>query len=228
MKAMDQLKQFKEDLYGKGYDPASFHLSRMVGTSLKTASLTTPHMKEVIVRYAKDESLPLSSFPLDETVELTLCYFVLSLKKEKTFEKQMGFLQGKLAYADSWIITDSLPQVIRKAPEEAFEPYYQDWVKDRREYARRFAYVFALRYYRENDIRFFLEHLVYDERYYVYMAQAWMLATFAITHFADVVAFLQRKDIPEILARKTISKMRDSYRISPEQKEIVKQIRDNL
>ena len=153
---------------------------------------------------------------------------MLSLKKEKTFEKQMGFLQGKLAKANSWIITDSLQQAIRKAPKEAFEPYYQKWVKDKREYARRFAYVFAMRYYREDDISFFLDRLVYDERYYVMMAQAWMLATFAIAHFSEVAAFLKRKGIPETLVRKTISKMQDSYRISPEHKEIVKRIRDNL
>jgi len=225
---MDPLQQFKEDLYGHGYDPASFQVSRMVGTSLKSASLRSPHIKEVIAHYAKDASLPLESFPLDETVELTLCYFMLSLKKEKTFEKQMGFLQGKLAKANSWIITDSLQQAIRKAPKEAFEPYYQKWVKDKREYARRFAYVFAMRYYREDDISFFLDRLVYDERYYVMMAQAWMLATFAIAHFSEVVAFLKRKGIPETLVRKTISKMQDSYRISPEHKEIVKRIRDNL
>ena len=225
---MNSLRQFKEDLYGQGYDPTSFKVSRMVGTSLKTASLKTPHIKEVIARYAKDTTLPLESFPLDETVELTLCYFMLSLKKEKSFEQQMGFLQGKLGEANSWIITDSLQQVIRKAPAEAFEPYYEKWAKDKREYARRFAYVYAMRYYREDNIGFFLDRLLYDERYYVLMAQAWMLATFAIGHFAEVVAFLKRKDIPKTLARKTISKMRDSYRISPEQKEIVKRIRDNL
>jgi len=221
------LAQFKENLYGPHYDVASFQVSRMVGTSLKTARLTIPHVKDAIRRYEKNPDLPLEEFPLDESVELTLCYFMLSLKKEGTFAKQMAFLQGKLAYANSWIITDSLPQVIRKAPVKDFEPYYRKWAKDKREYARRFAYVFAMRYYRENDISFFLDHLVYDERYYVMMGEAWMLATFAITHFEDVKAFLLRNDIPESLKRKTISKIRDSYRLSSEQKEIVKQIRDN-
>ncbi|MFA6619940.1 MAG: DNA alkylation repair protein [Bacilli bacterium] len=224
---MDKLRQFKDDLYGQGYDPASFRVSRMVGTSLKSASLKTPHMKEVVAFYAKDPSLPLEEIPLEETVELTLCYFLLSLKKEGTFAKQMAFLQKKLAYANSWEITDCLQQVIQKAPAKDYKPYYRKWVKDKREYARRFAYVYAMRYYKEDDVAFFLDHLVFDERYYVYMAQAWMLATLAITHFEVIRSFLLRPDIPENLRRKTISKMRDSYRISSKQKEIVKQIRDN-
>jgi 3-methyladenine DNA glycosylase AlkD len=223
---MSTLEEFKEDLYGKGYDPKRFHVSTMVGTDLKSASLTIPHVKDVVARYSQDPSLFLEEFPLEETVELTLCYFLLSLKKEGTFEKQMGFLQGKLGFANSWEITDSLPQVIKKAPQKEFDVFYRRWVKDKREYARRFAYVFAMRYYREKDISFFLDHLVYDDRYYVYMAQAWMLATFAITHFEEIRFFAQN-DFPLALKRKTISKMRDSYRISPEQKEIVKQIRDN-
>ena len=224
--AVSTLEQFKEDLYGRGYDPANFRVLTMVGTSLKSASLRSPHVKEVVASYAHDPSLPLDDFPLDETVELTLCYFLLSLKKEVTFAKQMAFLQGKLGFANSWEITDCLQQAIRKAPVKEYEPYYRKWVKDKREYARRFAYVYAMQYYREGDISFFLNHLVYDEHYYVYMAQAWLLATLAITHFEEIRAFLLKEGLPETLRRKTISKMRDSYRITPEQKEIVKQIRD--
>lgn len=224
---MDKLQQLKNDLYGLGYDPATFRVLRMVGTNLKSASLKTPHVKEVVARYAKDSSFPLEEIPLDETVELTVCYFLLSLKKEGTFAKQMAFLQDKLGYANSWEITDCLQQVIHKAPAEDYQPYYRKWVKDKREYARRFAYVYAMKYYKEDDVGFFLDHLVFDERYYVYMAQAWMLATLAITHFDAICSFLRRPDIPESLRRKTISKMRDSYRISSKQKEIVKQIRDN-
>jgi len=224
---MDSLEQFKEDLYGKGYDPSSFRVSRMVGTSLKSAGLSTPHVKAVIAAHASDPLLPLERFPLDETVELTIAYFALSLKKEKSFERQMAFLDQKLQEANSWEITDGIPQVIVKAPLKAFEPYYRKWVKDPREYARRFAYVFALRYYREQDITFFLDNLVFDERYYVLMAQAWLLASLAITHFAEICSFLRRPGVPEPLVRKSISKMRDSFRITPEQKEIVKEIRDH-
>ena len=218
---------FRKELYGPDKDPASFSPAKMVGTSLPWAKIPTPRMKAVVKAHAKDSDLPLEEFPLDESVELTLCYFLFSLKKEGTFEKQMAFLQRKLGNANSWMITDALPQVIQKAGMEEYQPYYGKWVNDKREYARRFAYVYALRYYQEKDISFFLDHLVYDERYYVMMAQAWMLATFAITHFEDVVHFLKDPSCPESLFRETISKMRDSYRIREDEKEFVKQIRDN-
>lgn len=222
------LSAFREALYGPGYDPASFHQSTMVGTELKTASLSTPHVKAVIKAFANSPTLPLGDFPLDETVELTVCFFALSLKKEGTFEKQMQFLQRYLRFANSWMITDALPQILHRPSGEIYLPYYRKFVSSRYEYERRFAYVYALGYYRESSIEPFLEGLRYDEHYYVYMAEAWMIANFGIVHFEDVVAFLRRPGLPISLKRKAISKMRDSYRISQAQKDLLKEIRDEI
>jgi 3-methyladenine DNA glycosylase AlkD len=222
------LDDFKEELYGAGYDPALFKTSRMVGTDLKTAGLTIPRVKKVVENHRKDSRLDLEEFPLDETVELTLCYFLLSLRKQATFEKQMAFLQGKLRYANSWMITDSLPQVIGKAPLSSFLSYFKAFSHSRFVYERRFAYVFAMRYYKEKDIALFLEGIQPDESYYVMMAEAWLIATLGITHFAEVVSYLQKDEVPLALKRKAISKMRDSFRISEKEKEILKKIRDNL
>jgi 3-methyladenine DNA glycosylase AlkD len=122
------------------------------------------------------------------------------------------------------MITDGLPQVIRKVPSEVYLPYYRKWVRSKEEYCKRFAYIEALSHYRE-DVAPYLSSLRPDSSYYVTMAQAWMSATFAITHFQEVVVFLERDDLPLSLKRKTISKIVDSFRISVEQKEIVKKMR---
>lgn len=224
---MASLLEFKTALYGEGYDPASFKVTRMVGTSLPTASLKTPHVHAVFKAYRQDLSLPLEDFPLHESVELTLCYFLLSLARLSTFKNQMDFLSKKLPFAESWMITDTLGLVLKKSQSADFKPYFLIFVKSKAVYERRFAYVWAMRYYREEKITFFLDHLLFDEEYYVMMAQAWMLATLAITHFDEITKFLQKKEIPLSLKRKAISKMRDSYRISVEEKEILKRIRDN-
>ena len=223
---MATLQEFKTALYGEGYDPSSFKVSRMVGTSLPTAFLKMPHVHAVVKAYHQDLSLPLEEFPLHESVELTLSYFLLFLARLPTFESQMDFLSKKLPFAESWIITDTLGMVLKKSQSAEFKPRYLAFTKSKAIYERRFAYVQAMRYYREENITFFLDHLLFDEEYYVLMAEAWMLATFAITHFDEIAQFLQRKEIPLSLKRKAISKMRDSYRISPEEKEILKRIRD--
>jgi 3-methyladenine DNA glycosylase AlkD len=223
---MATLQEFKNALYGEGYDPSSFKESTMVGTPLKRAFLTTPHVHAVVKEYRQDRSLPLASFPLDESVELTLTYFLLSLYRLPSFLEQMAFLEKKLFAAQSWIITDTLGMALKKNVGKDFHPFYLAFTTSKETYKKRFAYVQALRYYREPDVSFFLKHLQVDEEYYVMMGQAWMLATFAINHFQEVVAFLQNKDCPLPLKRKTISKCCDSYRLSAEEKEILKSLRD--
>jgi hypothetical protein len=58
------------------------------------------------------------------------------------------------------------------------------------------------------------------------MGEAWLLATLAIEDYPNVKKLLLSDKINDQLRKKTISKMRDSYRISPEIKEEVKEIRD--
>jgi hypothetical protein len=218
------LDQLRLDLYGEGYDIASFKVSAMVGTSLPTSSQKIPHVKAVAKVYADNPDFDPKSIPLSESVELTLVYFWIVLKRCSSFGEQMSFLDQKLGYANFWMITDGLPQQIKKVPASEFLPYYRKWVASKEEYCKRFAYVEAMSHYRES-ITPFLKGLRPDKSYYVTMSQAWMLATFAIPHFQEVVAFLEKDKLPLLLKRKTISKMVDSYRISPEEKEIVKKLR---
>lgn len=225
---MATLEEFRQALYGKDYDLASFKPAKMVGTSLPWAVLTSPHVKEVCRRYEKDLGLDLGQFPLNETVEMTVSFFIISLRRIPDFKSQMRFLQRYLKFADSWMITDALGPYLRKHRAQDFLPYYEIFIESPHLYERRFAYVHALSFYREEDVTPFIEGIRFSEEYYLYMAEAWMLATFGITHFEQVSAYLKQKDVPLSLKRKAISKMRDSYRISSEEKEILKQIRDNL
>lgn len=223
----DLLDALRRDLYGEGYQTDSFAVTPMVGTSLPTAGIPMPKVKAVAKRYGNCSDLPLEEIPRDESVELTMLYFRISLARCSSFEEQMAFLGRRLPQANSWMITDSLPQLIKKVPSALFLPYYREWVASKEEYCKRFAYVEALTHYRE-EVTPYLRHLRKDESYYVTMAQAWMLATFAITHFEEVVAFLEKGNLPILLRRKTISKMVDSFRISEDEKKVVKKLRDNF
>jgi 3-methyladenine DNA glycosylase AlkD len=219
---------FRTELYGSGYDVRSFKVYKMVGSDLPAVGLATHRVKEVASKHFFDRELVLEEFSLTESLELTLCYFWLSLKRQETFQEQMDFLTKKVRYAQSWAITDSLSQFLRKGEETEFIPYFERFVRSKYLYEKRFAYVYAMKYYRESDVSFFIQGMIPDEEYYVYMGQAWLLATLAIRHFEEVRDFLSFAPMPEVLKRKTISKMVDSYRISDSQKRIVKEIRAKL
>jgi predicted N-acetyltransferase YhbS/3-methyladenine DNA glycosylase AlkD len=223
--SLSPIDAYRKEMYGKDFDLSSLRESAMVGSPLKTCHLSSPKIKAIAERFSGDKALELSAFPLHESVEMTLSYFIIGLIRAKTFKAQMAFLEKNLKDAQTWIVTDSAPQYIASAPLEEYVPFFLEFIASPHEYEKRFAYVFAMRYYRKEDISVLINNLRYDDFYYIYMAQAWMLATLAITHFDEVYGFLRRKEVPLTLRRKTISKMVDSYRISSSQKAIVKRLR---
>lgn len=223
---MDILAQLRQDLYGENFDYKSLKYTNMFGSDLKTAYIKKPHINEVIKKYQNNEELNLDNFPLDESVELTTIYFVLSLRKIKTLEDQLDFLDKKVRFAKSWAITDTIQQSLKKLDRNLVDKHIKKWSKSNFEYEKRFAYIIAMKFYQENDVKNYLEMIDDDQRYYVLMAEAWLLATLAITHKDEVMTLLRNiaKQNPT-LTRKTIQKICDSFRIEVQDKEEFKKIR---
>ena len=82
-----------------------------------------------------------------------------------------------------------------------------------------------MKFYKDDDIKIFLDAVDNDDRYYVMMAEAWFLATAAITHKNEVLNLLKLDKYSATLRRKTISKISDSFRISENDTKEFKQIR---
>ena len=81
-----------------------------------------------------------------------------------------------------------------------------------------------LRHYESPEIERIVPYIRYNEEYMIMMAEAWLLATIAIKHSDFVYGLLKDMD-DEVLKKKTISKMVESYRISKEDKERFKALR---
>jgi len=68
---------------------------------------------------------------------------------------------------------------------------------------------------------------VKHEGYYVKMGMAWLYATAAIQDFEGTINELERKGTDRWTRGKSLQKMIESYRISDEQKEIIREKRNN-
>jgi 3-methyladenine DNA glycosylase AlkD len=138
----------------------------------------------------------------------------------------MAFLRERLPYADSWAVTDVCPQFIKPAPLGTYLPYYREFIASPYPFVRRFAYVYAMVYRGEAKAPLFIKGIKKESEYYVIMAEAWLLATLAIDHYGDVLAFLKSRRAYPALFRKTISKCRDSFRIPAERKRELMALRE--
>ena len=89
------------------------------------------------------------------------------------------------------------------------------------------AYVLGLKLYKDKRILDVINYINVNEDYMVMMAEAWLLATIAITYPNEIYGFLvQTNDVT--LKRKTISKISDSFRFDQSTKEKFKLLRKEI
>ena len=86
------------------------------------------------------------------------------------------------------------------------------------------AFILGLKFYKNERIIDVLPYIRKNEDYMVMMAEAWLMATIAITYEDDVFNYLSTCD-DSTLKRKTISKICDSFRFDEKSKERFKSLR---
>ncbi len=139
------------------------------------------------------------------------------------FAEKILYIQQLLPHLDSWAHTDSIVPTfrIRQADRDTAWEFTMTCIRSEGEYTVRFGIVMLMHYFLdEQKLPHTLTLLVNirDERYYVQMAAAWCLSEIAVDHFQAVEAILRSGMLDKFTHNKTIQKIRESYRIQPEQK----------
>ena len=183
-----------------------------------------PVLRQLIKDNKNNKDLTLNDFELEKYLEVDFIYFGLALTRAKTLTEQLDFLKQNIRKAKSWAITDTAQTYLKKSTFDDFLNFYKELYNSKHTFDRRFCYVFGLKHSKNPRIPEIFPFLTTNEEYMVMMGEAWLLATVAITFPDQVFEFLKTtKD--DVLKRKTISKMCDSFRISQEQKERFKKLR---
>lgn len=146
----------------------------------------------------------------------------------KDFDAVVRGLDEILPYIDNWASCDSIrPPVFQKEKERLF-PACQRWMASDRPYTVRFGMEMLMTYFLDdaftpqvNDAVAAVE----SEHYYVRMMQAWYFATALAKQWNATLPVLTERRLQPWVHNKTIQKARESYRITPEQKELLKELR---
>lgn len=217
-----ELEKHLKEISDKKFADFSKSLSNSEYISL---GVKNPVLRSLIKDYKNDKELKLEDFKLGKYLEVDFVYFGLALSRTKTIEEQLDFMEQNIKNGKSWVLTDCSQTYLKKCGFETFYNFFQKMSKSKFTYDRRFAYVFALKFAKNEEILWIFQQISLNEEYMVMMAEAWFLATVAITFPDEVYAYL--KSINDVtLKRKTISKMCDSYRIKDEVKNKFKELRN--
>lgn len=168
----------------------------------------------------------LSSLP-HEYYDENLLHSIL-LGGMKDFESCMNAVEAFLPYVDNWAVCDTLrPVSFKKHPAELMEKILE-WSASKETYTCRFGIDMLMTYFL--DEKFSPEQLeipagIVSEEYYVNMMLAWYFATALAKQWDAVIPYLESGRLGTWVHNKSIQKARESFRITPEQKEYLKTLR---
>jgi len=146
----------------------------------------------------------------------------------KDFDACIVALNEFLPYVDNWATCDMMaPKALKKDLENLYE-WVKVWIASGETYTIRFGVNMLMKYYLEE---FFLPEYaelvasIRSEEYYVKMVVAWYFATALAKQYEAVLSYLTEYKLDVWTHNKTIQKAVESYRITPEQKVVLKTLK---
>ena len=223
MKIHEKLLALQDEKY------RDFHSKLIPTISRETViGVRTPAIRKLAKEYAKDsesteflEQLPHTYY--DENI-----LHALLVSEIKDYDICVKEVERFLPYVDNWAVCDIFsPKVFRKNRGKLIEKI-KEWAASEHPYTCRFGMEMLMTHFLDEDFR--PEYLeipaaVHSEEYYVNMMIAWFYATALAKQWDAAIAYIEEKRLAPWTHNKTIQKARESYRITPEQKEYLKTLK---
>ena len=158
-------------------------------------------------------------------------YFQVSIGNINTIEEQFDFIEDNEDLLQDWWHVDQLTQFIKKPVDYQFAlSKAKLYIESDKPFVRRWGYVLFLVGLQKNktNTKEILLLMKDDEEYYVQMAQAWLIADLAVYNIETIKEFIYNTKLKYNIIGKAIQKICDSFRISYEDKEYLKKLRNKV
>ena len=178
------------------------------------------------LRGTEEAELFLKELPHASYEENTLQGLLLESVKDPAL--CIAELDRFLPYVDNWATCDVIsPVSFRKHP-DILPPKVKEWLASEHTYVVRFGIGILMKFYL--DEHFSSEYpewvaAVRSEEYYIRMMAAWYFATALAKQPEAILPYLENHRLDTWTHNKTIQKAKESYRITPEMKDRLNQLR---
>jgi len=193
----------------------------------------SPHLNALAKELAKaegrlflDDFLSFADVSYEETI---LAYKVLGLLKLDTVTTQ-GYVRELLAYNDGWATNDTLCSTLTTMGkhQQEYWPFLLGFLASKNPWDIRFATIALMCWYLTDEYaNKTLEILseVTNDHYYVTMGLGWFYATAFAKYREATLPYLATGRLPLEVQKKAIQKCIESFRVSPEDKVLLRSIR---
>ena len=188
----------------------------------------TPELRKLAKKLVKENNYQefLEELPHKYFDENQLHGFIISELKD--YKECINYLNKFLPYIDNWATCDQTSPKIFKQNHKKLMIEINKWLKSTHTYTIRFAIGMLMQHFLDEDFK--EEYLsivanIKSNEYYINMMIAWYFATSLAKQYASTIPYLENNILDKWTHNKTIQKARESYRISPEQKEYLKSLK---
>ena len=223
LKILDKLFELQDKKYIDFHSKLIPHIPRE-----KIIGVRVPEMRKLAKEYSKSEEakLFLNSLPHKYYDENLLHRMLIS--EIKDYDECINELEKFLPFIDNWAVCDTISPKVFKNNKERLIGKIKIWISSKKTYVCRFGILMLMKHFLDNDFKpEYLEDVanIKSDEYYVNMMIAWFFATALSKHWEETIIYLENKKLDTPVHNKTIQKARESYRITPFQKEYLKSLK---
>ena len=202
-----------------------FHSSLVLNSKYKMIGIRVPIMRNIAKMIAKTNIEEFLNYSQNEYYEeIMIQGLVISfIKDEKIFNRYFREYINKI---DNWALCDSFCSSI-KIVRNYEDKYFREAIKlalNKDEFISRVGLIIILNHFINlNNLKdiFNTINKIQSEKFYINMAEAWLLCEMYIKFPKNTKEFLKNNNLNKFTQNKAISKIHDSYRVSKEEKELL-------
>lgn len=221
-------KEFQKFLVGCGRPEKVEWTKKIINTQMPVLAILSPIIKDITKKILKGDFISFLDLWLWDYYENTSVSGGL-IMKIKDFDKMKSYLLPFCQRADNWATCDSLSFVIDNKNQKQFWDLSLELINSDKPFVRRVGVNIWFKYIqREGYLSkiFDLVNGMHDEReYYVKMVVAWLIAECFAKNREATLEFFKTNTLNDFTVNKSISKCRDSFRVSKEDKALLLQFK---
>ena len=220
--------EFNNYLFSLKNEEKVLWTKNIVNTNMDVLAIKSPKIKEIIKEISKGNYLSFLDLNNNTYYECTLINAGL-ICKIKDFNLQKKYLDNYIKTIDNWASVDTLKFKIKNKEKEYLD-LSKEYIKSDKEFIRRVGVIILFEFLKRkeylNEVFNIIKSLYKEEAYYVNMAISWLLCESFIKNRDETLEFIKNNKLNKFVINKTISKCNDSFRISIEDKELLKQFKE--
>lgn len=206
-----------------------FHAKLVPGMDIASIiGVRTPELRKLAKQLAKHERVGefLAVLPHQYLDEMNLHGFIIS--EIKDYDACLKEIERFLPYVDNWATCDLLSPKAFKQKKKNRGRLIDDikrWMASDEPFVKRFGIEMLMSFYLDDDFK--PEYLkwvaeIHHEHYYVKMMVAWFFATALAKQWDATLPYITGQTMEKWTHNKSIQKAIESYRITPEQKDLLR------